>query len=113
MPLIADLQARFGLDCIRVTKTHAKMMTVCNEHWSIAIRGSMNLNANPRCEQFDVSDGDGAAAIVLGLADELWARSKPLPVAQAIHRDAEQSYAGLGGGQRAASWADGLKRWST
>ena len=57
MPLVGDLQDRFGLDCIRVTKNHAKIVLVSTEDgWRVTLRGSMNLNANPRFEQFDVSD---------------------------------------------------------
>ena len=89
MPLVSDMQQRFGLDCIRVTKTHAKIVTLATDDgWRVVIRGSMNLNANPRFEQFDVSDGGPAWGVIDGVMVELWERAKPLPVRQLRHADA-------------------------
>ena len=86
MPLVAELQARFGADCIRVTKTHAKIATVATDDgWRVCIRGSMNLNANPRFEQFDISDGPEAFDVVAGVERELWERWPALPVRALTH----------------------------
>lgn len=52
----AAMRERFGDDCIRVTKTHAKFVLIRNAEWSIVIRSSMNLNENRRLESFEVSD---------------------------------------------------------
>lgn len=46
----------FGKGAIRCTRTHAKIAIVQNDAWSVVIRSSMNLNRNPRFEQFDVDD---------------------------------------------------------
>jgi hypothetical protein len=46
----------FGDDSILVTRTHAKFALLYNDEWSIVIRSSMNLNRNPRFEQFDIDD---------------------------------------------------------
>ena len=46
----------FGKDSIVCTKTHAKFSLLRNDKYNIVIRGSMNLNRNPRCEQFDIDD---------------------------------------------------------
>jgi hypothetical protein len=107
--LLADLQQRFGLDCIRVTKTHAKIVSVANDQWSTTIRGSMNLNANPRFEQFDVSDGDQAFDVVDGMMAELWAKGPPLAVADVAHADA-RALLGTGGTPTVPGWGDGLSR---
>ena len=89
MPIVAEFQSKFGLDCIRVTKTHAKIVAITTEcGWRVVIRGSMNLNANPRFEQFDVSDDQGIYSVVGEMMDELWERGKPLPVRELAHRDA-------------------------
>jgi hypothetical protein len=108
MPLVADLQERFGLDCIRVTKTHAKIVMIANEDWRVVIRGSMNLNSNPRFEQFDVSDGGPAYTVMADVMTELWDRAKPLPVRRMKHSDA---VAGLGSANTASAptpdWAAG------
>jgi hypothetical protein len=87
-PLLVDLQTRFGADCLRITKTHAKIVTVSNDAWRATIRGSMNLNFNPRFEQFDISDGDESFDVVSGMMDELWQRGPALPVEVVTHATA-------------------------
>lgn len=69
---IADL---FGKEAIRTTRTHAKFALIRNDEWSIVITSSMNLNLNPRCEQFEMTDDPERcgmfAAFVDALFDEL------------------------------------------
>lgn len=69
----AALRERFGAGAIRVTKTHAKFVTIRNDQWNIVIRSSMNLNENRRLETFEVSDDVGMADFLDSLIDELWA----------------------------------------
>jgi hypothetical protein len=89
MPYIAELQAKFGLDCVRVTKTHAKIATFATDDgWRVVARGSFNLNCNPRFEQFDVGDDPQVYDCVLGLEDELWEMGKPMKVNELVHDDA-------------------------
>ena len=52
----AAINELFGKDSIRCTKTHAKIALIENDDWAISIRASMNLNRNPRYEQFDIDD---------------------------------------------------------
>lgn len=116
MPLIADLQQRFGVDCLRVTKTHAKIVTVAGDGWQIVIRGSMNLNENPRFEQFDVSDGSDELGLVEGLMAEIWERGPALPVQQLKHSDAVAAYnspneAAKAAASPAPSWAPNSRDW--
>ena len=66
---IADL---FGAEAIRTTRTHAKFAVISNDEWSIVITSSMNLNLNPRCEQFEMTDDPDRAALFLGYVDEIW-----------------------------------------
>lgn len=68
----AALRERFGDDCIRVTKTHAKFVVIRNEDWSIVIRSSMNLNENRRLESFEISDHPGMADFLLDVARRLF-----------------------------------------
>ncbi|PIU08197.1 MAG: hypothetical protein COT28_03675 [Methylobacterium sp. CG08_land_8_20_14_0_20_71_15] len=112
MPLVAEMQERFGVDCIRVTKTHAKIVTMSTPcGWRVVVRGSMNLNANRRFEQFDVSDDPAVYGVVRALEDELWQRGKPLPIAAMKHGEAT-ALLGIGEEQAAApSWAPAAKRW--
>jgi hypothetical protein len=46
----------FGKDAIRTASSHAKFMLLWSEKWNIVIRTSMNLNENPRIEDFEISD---------------------------------------------------------
>lgn len=39
-----------------MTRNHAKFFMLRNEAWNICCRSSMNLNRNPRLEQFDLDD---------------------------------------------------------
>ncbi len=105
--LLSDLQGRFGSDCVRVTKTHAKIVTVANDAWRVTIRGSMNLNMNPRFEQFDVSDADGAFDVVNPMMGELWARGPALAVDQVTNATA-RDLLHAGGTPTLPEWAAGL-----
>ncbi|MBN8956893.1 MAG: hypothetical protein J0H17_10015 [Rhizobiales bacterium] len=112
MPLVGELQEKYGADCIRVTKTHAKIVTAVNAEWSVTIRGSMNLNANPRFEQFDVSDDPGILAVVDSVMQELWERGKPLPARQLDHAGAVALLDAGEVKQAPVSWAPpATKRW--
>ncbi len=68
-----ELQAIFGADAIRVTVTHAKYVMIRNEKWDLVIRTSMNLNYNPRFENFEISDSKEFADFQQTIIDEIWA----------------------------------------
>ena len=57
----AAVRSTFGDDAIRTTRTHAKLATLRNAKWDITVRSSMNLNRNPRFENFDVDDNGDIA----------------------------------------------------
>ena len=113
MPLTVELQEVFGMDCLRVTKTHAKIVTIQNESgWRIVIRGSMNLNENPRFEQFDISDDPAIFDTVAGVEAELWARGKPLPVKSFRHAEKDALFESAGGKSMRVTWgADNDTSW--
>lgn len=46
----------FGKENIRTSEIHAKFVLIKNNDWNIAIRTSMNLNANRTCETFEIDD---------------------------------------------------------
>jgi len=62
---------RFGSDSVRVCKNHAKIARIWNAEWSILIRGSMNLNFNPRFEQADITEGGEDFTLVQKIETEL------------------------------------------
>lgn len=67
------LKEEFG-DCIRTTRTHAKFIIVRNENWHFVIRTSMNLNSNPRIEDFEISEDKDFADFFQRFVDEVFAK---------------------------------------
>lgn len=55
---VGDVAQIFGEGCVRATRTHAKFALIANDDWKVVITSSMNLNLNlnPRCEQFEMTD---------------------------------------------------------
>lgn len=53
----ASLREKFGEDCVRLARFHAKFILLENEEYSVAVRTSMNLNLNQRIEFFEISEG--------------------------------------------------------
>lgn len=72
-PEFADqLISRFGVDSVRTTRIHAKFVVIRNGDWNIAIRTSMNLNTNPRVENFEISDDAALCDFLDGIADDIF-----------------------------------------
>ncbi|MBX3444279.1 MAG: hypothetical protein KF774_17890 [Planctomyces sp.] len=68
----AALREAFGDDAIRVTKNHAKFVTICNAQWKLVVRTSMNLNECRRLETLEVSDSPDLAAFLDEFVEQLW-----------------------------------------
>ncbi len=68
----SELVATFGHDVLRVTVTHAKYVMIRNDDWNLVIRTSMNLNYNPRFENFEISDDREFADFQQAIIDEVW-----------------------------------------
>lgn len=68
----------FGDDSVRVASTHAKMATICNEKWNLAIRTSMNLNRNRRWEQFEITNCSEMAGFINSIFDAAWGANAEL-----------------------------------
>jgi hypothetical protein len=69
---VGDVASIFGPDSVRATRSHAKFALIRNGEWSVLITTSMNLNLNPRCEQFEMTDDRGRADLFSAFADALW-----------------------------------------
>lgn len=67
---IADL---FGADTIRTTRSHAKFAIITNDEWAVTITSSMNLNLNPRVEQFEMTEDRERAAFFTAWVDAIFA----------------------------------------
>jgi len=70
----AQLVRAFGPLAIRFSRSHCKFVVITNDHWSLVIRTSMNLNENRRIENFEISDDADFAAFLLGLRDEIFGK---------------------------------------
>jgi len=64
----------FGSDAVRMTRSHCKFVLIRNEEWNITVRTSMNLNKNPRLENFEVSDDPKLCDFMQSLIDEVWTK---------------------------------------
>ena len=53
----ASIEDLFGLENIRTSEMHAKFVLIENNNYKVAIRSSMNLNANKTCELFEIDEG--------------------------------------------------------
>ena len=54
----ASIEDLFGIENIRTTEMHAKFVLIENNNYKVAIRSSMNLNANKTCELFEIDEGN-------------------------------------------------------
>lgn len=68
----AALRQKFGDNCIRLTKNHAKFVTVRNDTWNVVLRTSMNMNENPKVEWWEISDDAAMADFLTGFVDALF-----------------------------------------
>ena len=69
--IIDQWRARFGPDAVKDCRNHAKISRIWNDEWAFLARGSMNLNFNPRFEQFDLTEGGEDFALVGEIEDAL------------------------------------------
>lgn len=69
--LLSDWQRSFGPDSVRYVLNHAKIVTIQSDRFRLLLRGSMNLNFNPRFEQFDLTEGGRDFELVKRIEDEL------------------------------------------
>ena len=74
--LAARIREAFGQESIRITKNHAKFAVIHNDRWQIVVRTSMNLNHNPRLEDFTVAHDPELAAFLLQAMNDLWTTQK-------------------------------------
>jgi len=53
----ASIEDLFTIENIRTGEMHAKFVLIENNDYKVAIRSSMNLNANKTCELFEIDEG--------------------------------------------------------
>jgi len=69
---VGDVTELFGEDSVRATRSHAKFTLIQNDEWDVLITTSMNLNLNPRLEQFEMTDDPERAQLFRAFVDEVW-----------------------------------------
>lgn len=69
---VGDVAQIFGPETVRATRSHAKFAVITNADWSVVVTSSMNLNLNPRCEQFEMTDDTDRARLFLDFADAVF-----------------------------------------
>jgi hypothetical protein len=69
--IIEQWRRRFGDQAVRICKNHAKIARVWNAGFRLLLRGSMNLNFNPRFEQIDITEGGDDFDLVERIEAEL------------------------------------------
>lgn len=69
--LIADWKRSYGPESVRYVANHSKIATVETDDFRVLLRGSMNLNFNPRFEQLDVTEGGADFDLVREIEDSL------------------------------------------
>lgn len=66
------IREQFGYDAVRVTRNHAKFFLVENDTWALTCKTSMNLNTNPRFEDFDITNDPALFSFMKGITDEIF-----------------------------------------
>jgi hypothetical protein len=74
--LANQIRMTFGDDAIRVAKNHAKFILLDNDDWQIICRTSMNINFNPRFENFQIAHDPEMWQFHHGIFDEIWRKQK-------------------------------------
>ncbi len=69
--LLKRWQQGFGPESIRFVVNHSKIVTIQTGEYKLLLRGSMNLNFNPRFEQFDLTEGGEDFDLVRAIESEL------------------------------------------
>lgn len=72
LDIVRQWKSTFGRDSVRYVRCHAKIATIESESgFRVLCRGSMNLNFNPRFEQFDLTEGGPDFDLVREIEAEL------------------------------------------
>ena len=70
----SQLRDTVGRDAVRVCKNHSKFAIFQNADWKVVLRSSMNLNMNPRFEDFQIAHDPELAGFLNTILDEIWAK---------------------------------------
>ena len=74
--MTSQMREKLGRNNIRVACTHAKFALFQNAQWKVCLRTSMNLNTNPRTEDFLIGHDPELAEFLNRILDEIWAKQQ-------------------------------------
>jgi hypothetical protein len=90
----AAIRKDFGAEAIRVAHCHAKFALFFNEAWKLVLRTSMNLNMNPRTEDYHLAHDPELFDFIHGIMDRIWrlqhralAEAKPGVISQHFKKE--------------------------
>ena len=106
--IMREWRSFFGNDSVRIVRNHAKIARVWNDEKHVLLRGSMNLNFNPRFEQLDVSEGGPEFDLVTEIEDALPVL-KPHPTNAEVDK---ASQLGLAFDSSTLEMFHGVKTWA-
>lgn len=69
-----QIRRTFGFGAVRVARNHAKFALFESPGWQVTLRTSMNLNQNPRFEDFTLADDPELAGFLRRILDDIWKR---------------------------------------
>ncbi len=84
----AAVRRMFGDYAVRCTRTHAKIALLRNAEFDVAVRSSMNLNRNPRFEQYDVDESPELCEFFVAHFEEMAAEMPKGPTVPTSEVDA-------------------------
>ena len=67
------IRQAFGVEAIRVANVHSKFCLFKNDAWRLVLRGSFNLNMNPRTEDFTIAHDPELFAFIETMLAKVWA----------------------------------------
>jgi hypothetical protein len=98
---------KFGASNVRVCLNHAKIARVWNDDYHVLLRGSMNLNFNPRFEQLDITEGGADFDLVSEIENAL----PVLPISYTHEEAVAASQLGLAFEASELKMFEGIKKW--
>jgi hypothetical protein len=68
------IRQKFGQDTVRIAQNHSKFALFENDSWNLVLRTSMNLNMNPRFEDFTLAHDPPLMEFLNAILDEIWSK---------------------------------------
>lgn len=94
-----QLKVMFGQEAVRVVPSHCKFILVENEAWHVVVQTSMDLNYNPRLENFWVCEDEDFYRAYHDLVEMIFAFQQPGAGFRRMPKAARAEFKFLGAGE--------------